>query len=75
MPKETSRIKALIWFVILESVIFGVSGAVALVMTDIQIPKATIFLGFVVFYHLAVAGVGLRDWKKRIRKPISKGEI
>lgn len=75
MPKETSKLKALIGFVILEIMIFGVAGAAALYVTSIPLPKAAIFLGVGVFYHLAAAWIGLRDWRKRQEYPISKGEL
>ena len=76
MPKETSKIKALIAFVINEIMIFGISGTVAAIgFSDVAIPKAAIFLGVAVFYHLAVAGIGLSRWKKEQQYPISKGEL
>lgn len=76
MPKETSKIKALIIFVILEIMIFGVAGAVATIgFNDLVITKVAIFLGVSIFFHLAVARIGLRDWKKGIQQPISKGEL
>jgi len=76
MPKETSKIKALIIFVILEIVIFGISGAVAAIgLSDLVIPKTAIFLGVSIFFHLVVAYTGLRAWKKEQKYPISKGEL
>ena len=76
MPKETSKIKALISFVFLEMLIFGISGTVAASgFSDVAIPKAAIFLGVAVFFHLAVAGIGLSRWKKEQQYPISTGEL
>jgi len=74
MPKEISKIKALISFVIQEILIFGTAGAAALYVTS-PLPKAAIFLGLAVFYHLAVAYIGLIRWKKKQQYPISKGEL
>ena len=75
MPKEPSKIKALIAFVILEIILFGVAGIAALYVTAIQLPKAAIFLGFAILYHVAVASIGLSRWKKEQQNPISKGEL
>ena len=75
MPKETSKIKALIAFVIQEIMIFGLAGAAAQYVTSISLPKTAIFLGVAVFYHLAVAGMGLRQWKREQEYPISTGEL
>ena len=75
MPKETSKIKALIAFVINEIMIFGLAGAAAQYVTSIHLPKTAIFLGVAVFYHLAMAGIGLSKWKKEQQYPISTGEL
>ena len=75
MPKETSKIKALIAFMIQEIMIFGVAGAAAQYVTSIHLPKTAIFLGVAVFYHLAVAGIGLSRWKKEQKYSISIGEL
>ena len=76
MPKETSKIKALIGFVILEIIIFGISGAVAAIgFSDLVIPKTAIFLGSELFFHLFMAYIGLRWWKRELESPISKGEL
>lgn len=75
MTKEISKLKALISFVILEIILFGVAGAAALYVTNIPLPKAAIFLGFSMIYHLAVAYIGILRWKERIRNPISNGDL
>ena len=75
MPKETSKLKALISFVIREIMIFATAGLVSQFPGEIPIPKAAIFLGVAMLYHLAVAGIGLSRWKKEQQNPISKGEL
>ena len=76
MTKETSKLKALISFVILEIMMFGISGAVAAIgFRDLAIPRTAIFLGISIFFHLAAVHTGLRTWKKEQQNPISKGEL
>ena len=76
MSKETSRIKALIIFVILEIMMFGISGAVAAIgFSDLAISRTAIFLGVCVFFHLIVAYTGIKSWKKEQPYPFSKGEL
>lgn len=75
MPKETSKIKALIAFVIQEIWIFVVAGAAAQYVTSIYLPKTAIFLGVAVFFHLVTAWGGLRNWRKEQQYPISTGEL
>jgi len=75
MPKEKSKLKALIIFILLEIWFFGVAAGGAQYLTMISLPKAAIFLGLAIMFHLGTALTGLRQWKRELENPISKGDL